>query len=81
MTHAHAEKAANLLIGAAIAGAACYVLKTPSLRRVAWRLAVTGLTGTVPAWFRQEIEQGWRESGGTPSVARPGAGAAATSSV
>jgi hypothetical protein len=68
MTQTNAERAANLLMGAAVAGAAYYVLKTPSLRRVAWRLAVTTLTATLPVWFRNEIAQGWRESGRTPDI-------------
>lgn len=63
MTHSTAERLAHVVLGAAVAGATYYVIKTPSLRRVAWRLAVTGLTGTLPAWFRREIEDGWRASG------------------
>ncbi len=63
MTHATAGKLTDLALVAAVAGGAYYVLRTPSRRRLAWRLAVAGLTGTVPAWFRQEIAQAWHESG------------------
>jgi hypothetical protein len=62
MTHANAEKVANVLIGAAIAGAAVYIIKTPPLRRLAWRLGVAALTGTIPAWLTQEIRNGWEAS-------------------
>jgi hypothetical protein len=62
MTHANAEKVANVLIGAALAGAAFYVLKTPPLRRIAWRLTVAALTGTIPAWLAQEVRSGWEAS-------------------
>jgi hypothetical protein len=63
MTQSTAEKIANVAIGAAVAGVAYYVVTTPSLRRLAWRLALIGLTGTLPGWFRQEIQHGWQESG------------------
>lgn len=69
MTHSSAEKLANVVIGAAVAGAAYYVIKTPPLRRLAWRLTLIGLTGTLPGWFRREIARGWEESG-RPSAGR-----------
>ncbi len=62
MTHASAEKIASVLIGTAIAGAAYYVVKTPPLRRLAWRLTIAALTGTIPAWLTQEIRNGWEAS-------------------
>ena len=62
MTQASAEKVANVLIGTAVVGAAVYVLKTPPLRRMAWRLAVAALTGTIPAWLVQEARNGWSAS-------------------
>jgi hypothetical protein len=52
-----------VLIGAAVVGAAYYVVRTPSLRRLAWRLAVTAATGSLPIWLRQEVQRGWAESG------------------
>jgi hypothetical protein len=62
MTQANAEKVANVFIGAAVAGAAYYILKTPSLRRLAWRLTIAAVTGTIPAWLTQEIRNGWEAS-------------------
>ncbi len=67
MTKASAEKVANVLIGAVVVGAAFYVVRTPSLRRLAWRLAVTAATGSLPLWLREEIERGWAESGRRPA--------------
>lgn len=68
MTQTSAEKIANVIIGVAAVGAAYAVIRTPSLRRRAWRLAVAGITGTLPAWFSQEIRQGWNDSGRTARV-------------
>jgi hypothetical protein len=67
MNESSAQKLANVLIGAAVVGAAYYVVRTPSLRRLAWRLAVTAATGSLPLWLRQEIEHGWAESGRHPA--------------
>jgi len=39
------------------------VMRTPALRRVAWRLAVTALTGSLPAWVAKEVRHAWSESG------------------
>ena len=62
MTDAQARKAANIVLGVAAAGAAFYVLRTPSLRRTAFRLAGAALTGTLPVWFSGELQRAWRES-------------------
>jgi hypothetical protein len=62
MTQATAEKVANVLIGAAVVGTAYYVVKTPPLRRLAWRLTIAALTGTIPTWLVQEIRNGWEAS-------------------
>jgi uncharacterized protein (DUF2236 family) len=62
MTESSAQKLANVLMGAAVVGAAYYVVRTPSLRRLVWRLAVTAATGSLPIWLRQEIERAWAES-------------------
>ena len=66
MTQDTAEKIANGILAAAAVGVAVYVIKTPPLRRMAWRLALTALTGTGPVWFRNELQRAWAESGGVP---------------
>ena len=63
MTEESARTIANVVVGAAAVGAAIYVAKTPPLRRVAWRVAVMALTGTLPVWFRGELQRAWAESG------------------
>ena len=63
MTDSSAEKVASIAIGVAAVGAAYYVLSNPHLRRVAWRLGVAALTGTIPAWVTREIRDGWEASG------------------
>jgi hypothetical protein len=73
MTDATAEKLTDLAFGAAVAGGLFYVLRTPSVRRAAWRMAVTGLTRTIPAWLGHEILQAWHESGRSIGE-RPAAG-------
>lgn len=62
MTDDNARKVANAILGAAVIGAAYYIVKTPPLRRLAWRLALTALTGTLPAWFGREVRQAWADS-------------------
>ena len=51
-----------MLLAAAAVGVTFYVMRTPPLRRLAWRLAVTALTGTVPAWLGREVKHAWTES-------------------
>jgi hypothetical protein len=62
MTQQTAEKAANAIIAAAVVGVAVVIIRTPELRRLAWRLAVTALTAQLPAWVGREVEQAWAES-------------------
>ena len=66
MTERQAERLANIVLGVAAAGAAFYILKTPSLRRMAWGLARTALTGSGPAWLLAETRRGW-DSGTAPA--------------
>ena len=52
-----------MVLAAAAVGVAVYVIRTPPLRRLAWRFAVTALTGTLPAWIGREVKHAWTESG------------------
>jgi len=63
MTNEQANRVANAVIAVAAVGAAVVILKTPTLRRLAWRFAVTAVTGMVPAWIGREVRHGWAESG------------------
>jgi hypothetical protein len=71
MTQSQAEKIANVVIGAAAIGAAYYVLKTPPLRRLVWRLTAVALTGFIPAWLTQEIRASWDASAPPATAAQP----------
>ena len=74
MTESSAEKVASIALGAVAVGAAYYVLRTPHLRRLAWRLGVAAVTGTIPAWVRREIRDGWEASGRPAPASRSGVG-------
>ena len=62
MTEQQAQKTADVLMALAAVGAAIYVLRTPSLRQTAFRLAGAALTGTIPAWLNGEIRRAWSAS-------------------
>jgi hypothetical protein len=62
MTEDTARTVANLILGAAAVGVAYYVMRTPPLRRLAWRLAVSAATGTLPAWFSRELLHAWADT-------------------
>ena len=58
-----ARMLANVIVGAAALGAAVIVLRTPALRRLAFGLARTAVTVTIPAWLTRQVQQAWAESG------------------
>jgi len=74
MTESSADKVASIAIGVAAVGAAYYVLRNPHLRRVAWRLGVAALTGTIPEWINREIRDSWEASGRPAPAARSAVG-------
>ena len=63
MTEETARKVANVVVAAAALATMYVVVRTPALRRRAWRLIVTTATATVPAWFTRELERAWVASG------------------
>lgn len=63
MTDDTARKVANAAMGLAALGAAYVILSRPPLRRLAFGLALTALTGTLPGWLHQEVRQAWADSG------------------
>jgi hypothetical protein len=63
VTDENARRIANAVIAAAALGAAYYVVRTPPLRRTAWKLLVAAVTGAVPAWLGTELRQAWADSG------------------
>ncbi len=61
MTEAQAERLATLLLGAALTGAAYYILTTPPLRRAAWQLVRTAAAAAGP-WLIAEARTAWAQS-------------------
>ena len=57
-----ASTVANVVLAAAAIGAAVVVLRTPALRRLAFGLARTAITTTIPLWLTREIKHAWEES-------------------
>jgi hypothetical protein len=70
MTDDQARRAANVILAVAGAGVAIYVLKTPPLRRAAWRIAGALVTGPLAAWFTAELQRAWAESAGVAPESR-----------
>jgi hypothetical protein len=64
MTEAQARKTANVILGVAAVGAAYYILRTPPLRRMAFKLAAVAITGKIPAWFGDEVRRAWTGTDG-----------------
>ncbi len=58
-----ARTIANVVVGAAALGAVVLILRTPTLRRLAFGLARTALTVTLPAWLSHEVQTAWSDSG------------------
>jgi hypothetical protein len=63
MTEKTAQRIADVALGAVALGAAYYIIRTPPLRRFAVGLAMTALTGAIPAMLTRELQQAWIESG------------------
>jgi len=63
MTEETARKVANVALGVAAVGAAYVIVRTPPLRRMALGLAMTALTGALPAWLAREAQHAWMVSG------------------
>lgn len=63
MTEQTAQKIANVALGAVALGAAYVIARTPRLRRMALGLAMTSLTGAIPAWLAREAQHAWAQSG------------------
>ena len=63
MTEAHARTAADVVIAAAVIGAAVVILRSPKLRRMAWQLARQYAGGPLAAWTAVTVRDAWDESG------------------
>jgi hypothetical protein len=63
MTSARARTVANLMLATAGVAAAYVVLRTPSLRRLAFQATRIWLGATVPAYLIDQTRRAWMESG------------------
>jgi hypothetical protein len=62
MTPQNARTTANVLLGLAGVAVVYVILRNPTLRRTAWRLARTALTATLPSLLAREITEAWAAS-------------------
>jgi hypothetical protein len=63
VTEENARTVANVVLGAAAIGAAVIILRTPTLRRLAFGLARTAITVGLPAWVSREVHEAWQAAG------------------
>lgn len=62
MTEGQAHAAANVLMLAAAGAAAVYVIRTPPLRRAAWRLLRAWVAGPAAMWTLNLVRESWDQS-------------------
>ena len=67
----NARTVANIVVGAAALGAAVVILRTPALRRLAFGLARTALTVTIPVWLSRDVQEAWADGARSSSGAVP----------
>jgi hypothetical protein len=63
MEDERATVVADLLLVAAVGGAAWFVFHDPARRRAAFRLLRAWVTGTLPALLQREVRAAWAASG------------------
>jgi apolipoprotein N-acyltransferase len=68
MTQRQAETVANVMLTAAAVGVAYYVLRTPPLRRLAFRLTTLWARGPLAIWAATEVRRAW-DASGRPTLA------------
>jgi len=67
MTEQQARTTANVIMATAAAGAAVIVLRSPSLRQLAWRLARQYAGGPLAVFLATTVHDAWEHSGRRPS--------------
>ncbi len=67
MQEDHARALVDLAVVSVGAVAAIWILKTPSLRRAAWRLLTYALFTAAPSYLWRETTRAWAESAHEPS--------------
>ena len=62
MTGKTAQRVTDVAISVAALSAAYVIFRVPRLRRLAVGLAVSALTGGLPAWLTREARHAWMQS-------------------
>jgi hypothetical protein len=68
MTEQQARTTANVIMAAAAIGAAVVVLRSPSLRRLAWQMARQYGAAPLTVFLATTVHDAWQASGRPPSV-------------
>lgn len=68
MNEQQARTTANVVMAVAAVGAAVIVLRSPSLRRLAWQLARQYAGGPLAVFLASTVHDAWEQSGRRPSV-------------
>lgn len=68
MNEQQARTTANVIMAAAAVGAAVVVLRSPSLRQLAWRLAKQYAGGPLAVFLATTVHDAWEQSGQRPPV-------------
>jgi hypothetical protein len=63
MTRTQAETAANIVLIAAAAAGAFFLLRNPKLRRLTWQLARQYAAGPLAVWGAELVRESWQDSG------------------
>ncbi len=63
MSRDRARVVSNLVLASAAGALVYYVLRTPSLRALAWRATRTAVTSALPALLAREVTEAWQASG------------------
>lgn len=71
MTEDRARQVANVVMAAAALGATVLVLRSPTLRRMAWQLARQYAAGPLAAWTATTVRGAWDESASTSARLGP----------
>ena len=68
MNEQQARTTANVIMTVAVMGAAVMVLRSPSLRKLAWRLAREYGGAPLAVFLAKSLHDAWEQSGRRPSV-------------
>ena len=68
MTEQQARTTANVIMTVAVVGAAVMIARSPSLRKLAWRLARQYGGAPLAVFLATTVHDAWEQSGGRSTV-------------